>query len=189
VASRKAAEHAVAAIRSYLESKLQLQITPDKSAAARASTRDFLGYGLIGGERTRLKAAVASILRLLGYVKDVLRRTRGRSIAATIEALRGWTNYFRWAEVKNVWQELNGWMRRKLCGRVWRQCKRPWTRARRLMKRGLSEEHAWRSATNGHGAWWNAGASHMNAAFAKSYFGHVGLVSLVDTHRRFQIQA
>lgn len=31
--------------------------------------------------------------------------------------------------------------------------------------------------------------SHMNAAFPKSFFDHMGLVSLVDTHRRFQIQS
>ena len=55
-----------------------------------------------------------------------------------------------------------------------------------LTKRGLTEERAWRSATNGRGAWWNAGASHMNHAFAKSFFDHMGLASLVDTHRRFQ---
>jgi RNA-directed DNA polymerase len=49
-----------------------------------------------------------------------------------------------------------------------------------------AEGKAWRSATNGRGAWWNAGASHMNAAFPKSFFDPMGLVSLVDTHRRFQ---
>ena len=59
-------------------------------------------------------------------------------------------------------------------------------RAKLLMKRGLTEERAWRSATNGRGAWWNAGASHMNAAFPKAFFDHMGLVSLVDTYRRFQ---
>lgn len=62
----------------------------------------------------------------------------------------------------------------------------PYARARLMLKRGLTEERAWRSATNGRGAWWNAGASHMNAAFPKSFFDHMGLVSLVDTHRRFQ---
>jgi hypothetical protein len=35
----------------YLESELKLQVNRDKSAVARASTRDFLGYGLIGRER------------------------------------------------------------------------------------------------------------------------------------------
>jgi RNA-directed DNA polymerase len=193
LASRTAAEHAFEAIRHYLEGELQLQINPEKSAVARASERDFLGYGVIGRERVRLKVAAASVRRLRRRVKDVLRQTRGISVAATIEALnpllRGWTNYFRWAEVKNVWQELDGWVRRQLRGRLWRQCKRPLARARLLMKRGLPEERAWRSATNGRGAWWNAGASHMNVAFPKSYFDHVGLVSLVDTHRRFQSQS
>lgn len=41
--SRTAADHAFAAIRNYFESELQLQITPDKSAVAGASERDFLG--------------------------------------------------------------------------------------------------------------------------------------------------
>lgn len=39
-------------------------------------------------------------------------------VAAAIEAvnplLRGWASCFRWAEVKNVLQELDGWLRRKL---------------------------------------------------------------------------
>jgi len=194
LASRTAAEHAFEAIKHYLENELKLQINPDKSAVARASERDFLGYGLIGRERaTRLKVAAASVQRLRQRVKDVLRQTRGMSVAATVEALnpllRGWTNYFRWAEVKRVWEELDGWLRRRLRGRLWRQCKRPLARARLLMQRGLTEERAWRSATNGRGAWWNAGASHLNHAFPKSYFDHMGLVSLVDTHRRFQSQS
>ncbi|WP_332816211.1 hypothetical protein [Ramlibacter sp.] len=49
--------------------------------------------------------------------------------------------------MKDVWQELDGWIRRKLRGRIWRQCKRPYTRAKLLMKRGLTRERAWRSAT------------------------------------------
>ena len=164
--------------------------TRTRAGWRRPSRRDFLGYGLIGRDKARLKVAKASIQRLRGHVKDVLRKSRGVSVLAAIAALnpllRGWTSYFRHAQVKDVWQDLDGWVRRKLRGRLWRQGKRPLARARMLMKRGLTEERAWRSATNGRGAWWNAGASHMNAAFPKSFFDHMGLVSLVDTHRRFQ---
>jgi RNA-directed DNA polymerase len=188
--SRTAAEHAFETTKRYLHSELKLQVNPDKSGVAPASRRDFLGYGLIGRDKARLKVAKASIQRLRGRVKDVLRKRRGVSVLAAIAALnpllRGWTSYFRHAQVKDVWQDLDGWVRRKLRGRLWRQGKRPLARARMLMKRGLTEERAWRSATNGRGAWWNAGASHMNAAFPKSFFDHMGLVSLVDTHRRFQ---
>lgn len=145
---------------------------------------------MIGADKARLKVAGASLARLRQRVKDVLRGSRGQSLQATVEALnpllRGWASYFRCAQVKDVWQELDGWIRRKLRCRLWRQSKRCFTRARMLMRQGLSEERAWRSATNGRGAWWNAGASHMNHAFPRAFFDRVGLVSLVDTRRRFQ---
>jgi RNA-directed DNA polymerase len=35
------------------------------------------------------------------------------------------------------------------------------------MRLGLKEQQAWRSATNGRGPWWNAGAAHMNLALPK----------------------
>jgi RNA-directed DNA polymerase len=147
--SRTAAEHAFETAKRYLESELKLQVNPDKSGVARASARDFLGYRLIGRETARLKVAKASIQRLRGRVKDVLRKSRGVSVLAAIEALnpllRGWTSYFRHAQVKDVCQDLDGWVRRKLRGRLWRQGKRPLARARMLMKRGLTEERAWRS--------------------------------------------
>jgi hypothetical protein len=81
---------------------------------------------------------------------------------------------------------LDGWIRRKLRCVLWRQWKRVGTRARNLMQRGLLEERAWRSAANQCGPWYNAGASHMNAAFPKSWFDRRGLVSLLDTVQRLQ---
>ncbi len=95
-------------------------------------------------------------------------------------------SYFRLTEVKGVLQDLDGWIRRRPRCLLWQHGKRVFARARMLMKRGLTEERAWRSATNQRGAWWNSGASHMNEAFPKSYFDHLGLVSLADTCRRFQ---
>ena len=82
--------------------------------------------------------------------------------------------------MRNVFEELDEWIRRKLRCIKWRQWKRPYTRAKNLMKRGLDEARAWKSATNGRGPWWNAGATHMNAAFTKAYFDKMGLVSLLD---------
>ncbi|WP_051229545.1 reverse transcriptase domain-containing protein [Paludibacterium yongneupense] len=100
--------------------------------------------------------------------------------------LRGWVSYYRLTEVRGVLEDLDGWIRRKLRGILWRQWKRPFTRARMLQSKGLAEERAWRSATNQRGPWWNAGASHMNEAFPKRWFDLLGLVSLQDTLRRFQ---
>ena len=54
--------------------------------------------------------------------------------------MRGWVNYFRLAEVKGIFEELDGWIRRKLRCILWRQWKRTYTRAKNLMKYGLQEE-------------------------------------------------
>jgi RNA-directed DNA polymerase len=95
--------------------------------------------------------------------------------------LRGWINYFRLAEVKDIFEELDGWIRRRLRNILWRHWKRVSTRVKNLMKRGLEQGRSCQSATNGRGAWWNSGASHMNEAFPKSYFDRIGLISLLTT--------
>ena len=130
------------------------------------------------------------VTRLKDSVREACRKGRGQSLQTVIDALspklRGWVNYFKLAEVKNVFEDLDGWIRRRLRLILWRQWKRVYTRARKLMQRGLSEARSWKSATNGHGPWWNSGASHMNQAFPKSYFDKLGLVSLLDQLHKFQ---
>ena len=123
-------------------------------------------------------------------IRDVLKGALGRSLSTVITELnpllRGWMAYFRLTETKRVLDELDGWIRHKLRCILWRQWKRPYTRAMNLMKAGLTEERAWRSACNQRGPWWNSGASHMNQACPKSFFDRLGLVSLLDTMRRLQ---
>jgi RNA-directed DNA polymerase len=75
-------------------------------------------------------------------------------------------------------------VRRKLRCVLWCQWKRPRTRRAKLMAPGLSEEQASISAYNGHGPWWNAGASHMNQAIPARYFRSLGLLSFLEEHRR-----
>ena len=87
--------------------------------------------------------------------------------------------------MKGVLEELDGWIRHKLRALLWRQWKHVYTRARNLMRVGCGKVRAWQSATNGHGPSWNGGASHMNAAYPKSWFDRMGLVSLLETQRRF----
>lgn len=190
VRSQAAAEHAMAEITQFLEQRLKLKVNREKSACARPCERRFLGYSFTRQEQARLKIAFESRKRLYEKVREHQRAGRGKSLAATISALnpllRGWISYFRLTEVKSVLEELDGWVRHRLRGLLWRQWKRIATRIKALMKQGLTKQRAWQAATNGRGAWWNAGASHMNLAFPKSYFDRMGLVSLVDTYRRFQ---
>ncbi len=174
----------------FLAERLKLKVNAAKSAVARPWQRKFLGYSMTWHQKPKLRIAASSLKRLTEKVKALLRGARGRNLGATIQTLnpvlRGWAAYFKLAETKRALEERDGWIRHKLRCILWRQWKRPYRRARNLMKRGLTEERAWRSATNGRGPWWNAGASHMHAAFPQSWFDMLGLVSLLDTVQRLQ---
>ncbi len=185
VGSRAAGERVLRSVTRFLEQKLKLKVNGAKSAVDRPWKRKFLGYSMTSHMRPKLKVAAASVERLRGDLKAELRRGRGRNLKRWIaETLRpkllGWANYYKLAEVKGVFEELDQWLRRKLRGLIWRQWKRSHTRAQNLMRRGLDEATAWKSATNGRGPWWNAGARHMNFAFPKKTFDAIGLPSLLD---------
>jgi len=190
VASKQAGERVLASLTQYLEEELKLKVNQDKSAVSRPWKRKFLGYSMTSHKEPRLKVAKASVDRLKGKLREMFRQGKGRNLGRFIKELqpilRGWVNYFQLAEVKGVFEKLDGWLRRRLRCILWRQWKRPFTRARNLMKRGLKEERAWRSATNQRGSWWNSGASHMNAALPKRFFDALGLESLLGQLQRLQ---
>ncbi len=190
VRSKEAGERVMASITRFLGDTLKLTVNATKSAVAFAWERKFLGYSLTWHKAPRLRIAPASRKRLEDKIRGVLQGARGRSLSHTITQLnpilRGWAAYFKLTETKRMLEEVDGWLRRKLRCILWRQWKRPYTRGKNLMKAGLAEERALRSAFNQRGPWWNSGASHMNQAFPKSFFDRLGLVSLLDTVRRLQ---
>jgi group II intron reverse transcriptase/maturase len=190
VASARAGVRLLTMLTGLLRARLKLTVNQAKSAVARPWQRKFLGYSMTWHREPKLRIAASSIERLTVKVKALLHGASGRNLRATIQTLnpllRGWAAYFKLTQTKRTLEERDGWIRRKLRCVLWRQWKRPYARARNLMQRGLMEERAWRSACNQRGPWWNAGASHMNAAFPKSWFDHLGLVSLLDTVQRLQ---
>lgn len=191
VQSRSAGARVLKSLTQFLERRLRLKVNADKSAVARPWERKFLGYSFTRHREARLKVATTSVQRLKEKLREIFRRGRGRNLKKVIEELtpllRGWLNYFRLAEVKGIFEELDSWIRRKLRNLIWRQWKRPGTRVSRLMQRGLAQAQARKSAANGRGPWWNAGTANMHVAFPKSYFDHCGLLSLLEQRRRFQL--
>jgi RNA-directed DNA polymerase len=190
VRSKQAGERVMASVTEFLEKRLRLKVNREKSAVARPWERKFLGYSMTWHKQPRLKVAENSIGRLKAKVRMIFSEGTGRSLSQVIKELntllRGWMQYFRLAEVKGIFEELDSWIRRKLRCLIWLRWKRPKTRVKELIKRGLEKLRAWKSASNGRGSWWNAGASHMNEAFPKSYFDRSGLVSLLNQQRKFQ---
>ena len=191
VKSPHAGERVMESLTRFLEQQLRLKVNQEKSAVDRPWKRKYLGYSMTFHEKALLKVAPQSVKRIRLKFRELFRVGVGRNLERFIRedlnpVIRGWANYFHLSETRGTFEELDGWLRRKLRCLLWRQWKRVWTRFKRLMARGLAEVRAWKSATNGRGSWWNSGASHMNEAFPKRFFDHLGLLSLLTTVRLAQ---
>jgi RNA-directed DNA polymerase len=188
VKSKTAGEQVMQSITRYLAKNLRLTVNREKSAVGRPWERKFLGYTMTYHLRPKLKVAQTSIKRAKARIREIIRKGRGRSLPQVARELtlflRGWVNYFRLSQVKNAFEELDQWIRRKLRLILWRQWKTPKTRARKMIKRGVEEARACISAYNGRGPWWNAGASHMHAAVPAKWLQQQGLMSLLAEHQR-----
>jgi RNA-directed DNA polymerase len=191
VKSREAGERVMGSVTRFLEKRLRLKVNREKSAVGRPWARKFLGYSMTWHKKPRLKIAPASVQRLKSHIQELLRKGRGQAVRRVMTDLQplltGWIQYFKCAEVKATFEQLDEWLRRKLRCILWRQWKTPRSRAKRLMERGIDQARAYTSVYNGHGPWWNAGASHMNAAVPVKWFVQQGLVSFLAKYRSFNL--
>jgi RNA-directed DNA polymerase len=191
VRSKRAGERVLNSITHFVEDRLKLKVNRAKSAVGRPWARKFLGYSFTAHKQCKVRVAAKSLMRIRKHLKALFRMGRGRNLARFIRedlnpVIRGWINYFRLAETKGFAEELDQWIRRRLRLILWRQWKRPWTRFKKLMKLGIAEERAARSAFNGHNPWFNSGASHMNVALPKKFFDKIGLLSTLGKLRSFR---
>jgi RNA-directed DNA polymerase len=189
VGSRKSGERVKASITDFVEQQLKLRVNRDKSAVARPWQRKFLGYTFSWHRKARIRVAQASIKHFKSNLKELFQKGRGRNLERFIQqdlnpVIRGWINYFRLSEFRGFAEQLDQWLRRHLRCILWRQWKRPWKRFQMLMKLGLPEGKAARSAFNQRGPWFNAGASHMNQALPKRYFDQFGLMCMLQKLQR-----
>lgn len=192
VQTQRSGERVLASITTYLEQKLKLKVNHLKSAVDRPSRRIFLGYSFTGGKHPRIRVPKQSVQKLKAKLRRSFRQGRGRNLSRLIEetlnpVLRGWTNYFRLSQTKTFAREIDEWLRHHLRCILWRQWKRPWTRYKKLLSLGLTAERARKSSFNGRGAWFNSGASHMNAALPVKAFTQMKLLSVQNQLERLRI--
>ncbi|WP_250654866.1 group II intron reverse transcriptase/maturase [Alkalimarinus coralli] len=180
VKSARSGERVLASVTRYLSNRLKLKVNSEKSAVDRPWNRSFLG--LTFSRRRKRKVSDESIQRFKYRVRQITKRTRGRSIEAIYKELsaymRGWKAYFGIAEVKSPLLDLAKWVRRKLRCYLWKQ----WGRSgyRQLRKRGIDRWLAWNTAKSAHGPWRLSGSPALRYALPTKYFVAVGIPELVD---------
>ena len=183
VRSRKAGERVLAGIEKFLERRLKLRVNKAKSAVARPSARKFLSFSFTRRRRPRRRIAPQALARFKAKVRELTRRTAGRSLEQIVEKLslylKGWRGYFGFCQTPSVLRELDGWIRRRLRAIVWKQWKRGPARVDELRRRGVGRVMAVRTVACPHGPWRLANSPALTTALPNRFFTSLGLSSLV----------
>jgi group II intron reverse transcriptase/maturase len=182
VQSQRAGERVMESVSRFREKKLRLKVNRAKSAVGRPSGREFLGYRIIGVAKARLGITPASLKRAKDTIRRITKRNRGVSLERVLRELgtftNGWVGYFWRARTPSVFQALDEWIRRRLRCYVWKQWKKPYTRARQLQKMGIGPWLAWGVAVDGPGPWRVAGCPAMTRSLTNGKLGELGFHSL-----------
>ena len=116
-ASEEEARRAYEAVQTLIEGELHLQLHPEKTRIVhhKEGTFDFVGFLV---HRRYLWPRIKSLGKFKERVKYVTRRQQPKNIREVITdlnyALRGFGNYFRVADVKSLFEGLDGWIRMRL---------------------------------------------------------------------------
>lgn len=187
--SQKAAERIKSNISEYIEGTLRLKVNEQKSRICQGYELNFLGHCLLANERLGLSPS--SEARLKEKVKDITKRNRGVSFDQIIKELnlflRGWHQYFRYAEMYGTIDKIDKWIRRKLrCFRL-KQCKRTIGIVRFLRKEGVNEKLCWRTALSGKSWWRLSNSPGVNQGISTATLLKTGYYSLQLNYKRYKL--
>ncbi|CDX04778.1 Group II intron-encoded protein LtrA [Desulfitobacterium hafniense] len=185
--SKKAASRTLDHILPFIEGKLFLKVNREKTTVAYVNKVKFLGYGfyVYRGEG-RLRIHPKSIQKLKDKIREVTGRSNGMGIEERKEKLnqivRGWSNYFRLADAKNLLVRLDEWLRSRIRMVTWKRWKRIRTRLENLKKLGISKEQAWIWANTRKGYWRVAHSHILTIALSNERFKRVGYLSFIECY-------
>lgn len=181
VSSRKAGERVMAVLRQCY-AKLRLKVNETKSAVASVTGRKFLGYGFwFAKDEVKRKVAAKPLATFKQRVRELTRRSGGRSMAEVIERLKpyllGWKAYFGLAQTPRIWLTLDEWLRHRLRAIQLKHWKRGTTMYRELRNLGAPPHVAQRVAANSH-CWWRNSDGDIKRVLTIAYFDRLGVPRL-----------
>jgi RNA-directed DNA polymerase len=186
VRSKRAGERVMEALVG-LYAKLRLRGNSEKSAVARVWDRQFLGFSfwVAPGRVVKRRVAPTALNAMKARVRQITRRSGGRSLPAVAAALRsylsGWKAYFRLADTPGVFADVDQWLHRRLRMLMLKQWKRGRTIYRELQRRGIGGATLGIAARFGR-RWWHVAAHKaLHIALPGTYFVSLGVPQLASS--------
>ena len=185
--SKRAATRTLNHILPYIEEKLFLKVNREKTQVAHVKQVRYLGYGFyIHKGEGRLRIHPKSVQKFKDKIREVTRRSNGMGVEARKirlnQVVRGWMNYFKLADAKNLIQGLDEWIRSRIRMVTWKRWKKVRTRFENLKRLGVGKEQAWMWANTRKGYWRTAHSPILSRALSNQRFNSAGYRSLMECY-------
>lgn len=186
VKTEKAGKRVLGSMTHFLEKKLHLKVNEQKSAVDRPWKRRFLGFSFTWEFATRIRVAKENVKRVKEKIRQITSRSKPYPLEQRIEELNrllvGWCNYFSLADTKTIFQELDGWIRRRMRMCLWKQWKKPRTKVKRLLALGVPKLKAYEWGNSRKKYWRIAGSPVLHRALGNQFWKSIGLKSAVQRY-------
>jgi RNA-directed DNA polymerase len=193
VTSERAGQRVMDSITHYIEQRLKLRVSRQKSAVTPAVDRPLLGFRFFRDKAGKVRITVApkALKRAEDRLRELTTRNGGVSMERRVKEINrftvGWTAYFALADTSLPFEKLEKWLRRRLRQVRWKEWKRPQTRYRNLLALGISGRDARSWAASQKGYWRVAGSWPLQRALPNAYWHTtMGLKGFTDPYRRFR---
>lgn len=198
VRTPRAGERVMGTSSEYLEKILKLKVNREKSKVGSPTELKFLGFRLevdpLG--TTHVVPHEKSIKRFKDRIREITRRHRGDSIETIAREqktfARGWFNYFGIGSFKGMFEELDGWTRRRMRAILLVQWKTPKNRQKNFRRfgDGLNKGKRWnilRRISYRKHIWRASGDISLNSTITNSKLqAHSGMYYMADDWEKVQ---
>ena len=185
--SKKAAERVMESITRFIENKLRLKVNKTKSKVDRPWRIKYLGFsfyqirGII-----EIRVHTKSIDKFKDKIRRITSRSNGMSMERRYEKLqqviRGWVNYFKIAHMKELTEDLDQWIRRRLRMCYWKKWKKIGTKYDNLVKLGIDNYKAWEFANSRKSYWRLSNSPILAKSLTNKTLERLGYLSLSSVY-------
>ncbi len=186
VGSKQAAERVMKSVTRYIEEKLGLKVNAEKSRVDKPKGVKYLGFGFYFdpfAKGYKARPHPKSVEKFKAQMKKLTCRSWGVSNVYKVKKLnqliRGWINYFKIGSMKGLCKRMDGNIRYRLRMCIWKHWKTPKNRAKNLIKLGVPEWSAWKTAyLQGYAK--PAHCGDVQIAISNKRLANFGLISMLD---------
>ena len=193
VKSEKAANRVLTSITKFIEKKLGLKVNAEKSKVTKPKDTKYLGFSFWQDKKGqwRPKPHIKSFQKLERKLKELTNRSWSISLDNRIKKInyvvRGWVNYFRIADMKNMLIKIDKHLRTRIRVIIWKQWKKTMKRYKSLRQLGVSHENAFNCANTRKGYYQICKSRYIQFAINNERLRKRGLVFLLDQYEKVYI--